>query len=126
MIEEAFADLLAAHFSVPGVTIALRQMPQGSTYPGLVYQSVSDVPPQRLCGPARGGSGRVQVTALAYGAGQVNALLLSLRAQIEHYGARSAGASHILSCIFAGYGPPDIDTVTGINSKSADYLISYR
>lgn len=126
MIDTAFADLLAAHVSLPGVTIALTQLPQDSSYPALVYQPVSDVPPTRLCQPATGGQGRVQVTALAHGAGAVNALLQQLRGQLEHHGPRSAGGSHILGCVFAGYGPPDFDNATGISSKSADYLISYR
>ena len=68
----------------------------------------------------------MQVTVLAQGLDAVNALHRQLRAQIEHFSARQAGASRILSCVFAGHGPADFDQITGISSKPADYLISYR
>lgn len=126
MLDDAFAELLAEHVSLPGVTIAMSRLPQGSSYPGLVYVPFDDQAPQRLCAPSPGGSGRVQVVALAQHAADVIALHRTLRAQLERYGKRQTANYTVLNCVFDRYGPPDKDDDTGVCSKPADYLITYR
>jgi len=124
--------IIAALLGAPGVTAlvgtrrALGQLPQGSAFPGVVYQVVDAMPtPQvSLRTPVRARA-RVQINPLAKAVPEVKAIHAAVRAALEQAGPFTAAGKRVLSCRFASLGPMDCDDDAGIWTQPADYLLIY-
>lgn len=129
MSAEVIADALLRAWSpvtaIVAERIALNELPQGTTYPAIAYQVVSDIGVQYLNEKVSESFARVQVNPLAADPGALLALHAAVRGAMEGSNKSIAGF-RILSCRFEAFGPPDKDELTGMWTKPADYILIYE
>lgn len=123
-------NIVDALLRVPAITgtakLALVELPQGTTYPAVVYSIVSNVPEETLCGPALAFSARVQINPLAASMAAVNALHSAIKTAMESDTTRTVSSKAVRYCRLTGYGPTSKDEFTGMWTKPADYQILYE
>lgn len=124
--------IMDALLRVPAVTsvatggVALDQLPQGATYPALVYRAISTVTVQNLCSPADTYTSRVQVNPLAASMGQVMSLHALARTAVEGFAVRTAGGRRLIYARFESLGPASKDEFTGVWTQPADYILMHE
>lgn len=129
MLELALHTLLAAHAPLVarvGTRIALAELPEGSAFPAVVYQVVSDTPPLRLCGQSTAGMARVQVNPLAVDAEDVGELQALVLAALLSDASRTVASVHVRSARLVGRGPWSHDQSTGAWTRPFDLQVFYQ
>jgi hypothetical protein len=126
---EAIADALLRVTAITtevGNSLACERLPQGATYPAVVYRAVDSIVQHRVCQPSATSVSRLQVNTLAAELGDALALQATVRTALESFTERTAAGRRVMSCRFSGYGPASKDEFTGMWSKSADYLLMHE
>ncbi|MGQ3001293.1 MAG: tail completion protein gp17 [Hydrogenophaga sp.] len=124
-ITDALLKAAAPVVSAVDERIALEVLPQGSDYPAIAYQIVSDIGVQYLNEKVSESVARVQINPLAKDPGALLVLHAAVRGAMEGSHKTIAGF-RILSCRFEAFGPPSKDSLTGVWTKPADYILIYE
>lgn len=110
-----------------GGRIALAQLPQGTTYPALVYTVVDALPqpnvdpfnsPQRV-------RARVQFNALAQNMATVKSIQAVLRTALDFQHQRTIDGKLVVSSRADMLGPASKDNEAGVYTQPQDYVIHY-
>lgn len=128
MLELALHTLLAAHaplVQLVGTRIALAELPEGSAYPALVYQVVSQTPSVRLCRQANSKLNRVQLNAIATDAVVMESVEKAALAALVSDTSRQpvANGLHLRSVRAVGWGPWSRDGTAGVWTRACDLFV---
>lgn len=129
MNTESIVDALLRVFAITAVVgqrIALVQLPQGSSYPAIVYAPIMDDELGQLCGPSGAFKARVQINPLAPSMVTVNAIHALIREAMQSDQTRSVAGKSLRYCRLAGFGPVSKDDFSGMWTKPADYMLMYE
>ncbi len=110
-----------------GTRIALAQLPQGTTYPALVY-TVIDAIPEPTVNPFASPQlvrARVQFNPLGATMSTVKAIQLALRDGIDFTHRQTKGGKFVVSCRADMLGPTSKDNEAGVYTQSQDYVLRY-
>jgi hypothetical protein len=125
--------VIAALLNVSGVNAlvstrkAANQLPQGTTYPALVYTVISATPEPNLdyAHDAQLVRARVQINPLAKSIAEVKAIHAAVRAALDFKHYVEASGKTVMSCRVANAGPLDKDNESGVWTQPVDYLLRY-
>jgi hypothetical protein len=123
--------IVAALLSAPGVVAlvgtrrALRQLPQGTAMPALVYQVVTANPTPELNIETRLARSRVQINPLAATVAEVKAIHAAVRATMDFLHAQTVAGKAVVSCRLDLVGLMDKDNEAGVWTQPADYLLQW-
>lgn len=108
-----------------GTRVALHELPQGSTYPNLVYTVLSTVPDPLIAyqtGPQRAWS-RVQINPQALTLGEVMAIHDALRNLLDFKQSVTIGGKLVITSRVDTIGTVSKDVMTLAWTKPVDYKI---
>ena len=127
-IEAVFSSLLnvSGITTLVGANRAMVKLPQGATYPALVWTPISAVPEPPINAPAQSQlvRARVQVTALARTLAEVRQVQDAVRAAVEYQHGSIAGTD-VVSITRELIGPYDSDETARMWSQPVDFLVLY-
>ena len=128
MIESAIATILKRDGikKIIGSRFALSQLPQGTTYPALVFQVIDSFPVDpvdyTLGGKMRS---RVQFNTFAKSLTAVIDAYTELISEMDYLHCQKIDSLYIISSRLAYIGPVDRDTETGLWAQPVDFSILY-
>lgn len=108
-----------------GTRVALHELPQGTTYPNLVYHVISTVPDPIVAyqsAPQRAWS-RVQINPQAATLAEVMAIHDALRTLMDFKHTVTVGGKTVISSRVDNYGPVSKDAETLVWTKPVDFKI---
>ena len=105
--------------------IALEQLPQGTTYPALVYNCIYANTLDYICNHGKNNIARIQVNPLAQDMGTINLIHKAVKDAMVSFSSKQVAGLRMVSCTFYGFGPTSKDE-QGIWTKPADYRIIFE
>lgn len=125
--------IVASLLNVTGVTAlvgtrkALRQLPQNTAMPALVYQVIDSVatPHLNYATERQMARARVQINPLALDVGGVKSIHAAVRAALDFKQQVTAAGKTVISCRLETTGLMDRDNDAGVWTQPADYILMY-
>ena len=112
--------------AIVGTSIACDRLPENSTFPAVVYSSITDVPFVSFCAPSNRFTSRIQINPLASTMGQVESLHALIKTAMQSDALRTFGIYTVIGCRLDSYGPASVEDDTSIWTKPADYIIVHQ